>query len=150
MSEVWYEKDCCIFYDCNPAFRTDSSGKRRYNIRPFISEQIRKAYISPEKKNFTYASNFLSFYGKSDIKAARSKWAQDMLACGIEFKEIHCDKLWGDDGIAQANASALLENGEEISFRIIVQGNGLSISGVSDNNGINEDYSRLMTTYNPG
>ena len=49
-----------------------------------------------------------------------------------------------------ANASALLENGEEISFRIIVQGNGLSISGVSDNNGINEDYSRLMTTYNPG
>ena len=103
-----------------------------------------------EKENFTYASNFLSFYGKSDIKTARSKWAQDMQACGIEFKEIHCDKLWGDDGIAQANASALLENGEEISFRIIVQGNGLSISGVSDNNGINEDYSRLMTTYNPG
>ncbi|MBR5873255.1 MAG: hypothetical protein IKY90_00800 [Oscillospiraceae bacterium] len=103
-----------------------------------------------EKENFTYASNFLSFYGKSDIKAARSKWAQDMQDCGIEFKEIHCDKLWGDDGIAQANASALLENGEEIYFRIIVQGKGLSISGVSDNNGVNEDYSRLMTTYNPG
>lgn len=103
-----------------------------------------------EKENFTYASNFLSFYGKSDIKAARSKWAQGMQACGIEFKEIHCDKLWGDDGIALANATALLENGEEISFRIIVQGKGLSISGVSDNNGVNEDYSRLMTTYNPG
>ena len=40
-----------------------------------------------EKENFTYASNFLSFYGKSDIKAARSKWAQDMQACGIEFKK---------------------------------------------------------------
>ena len=103
-----------------------------------------------EKENFIYASNFLSFYGKSDIKAARSKWAQDMLACGIEFKEIRCDKLWGDDGIALANASALLENGEEIYFRIIVQGKGLSISGVSDNNGVNEYYSRLMTTYNPG
>ena len=103
-----------------------------------------------EKENFTYASNFLSFYGKSDIKAARSKWAQHMLACCIEFKEKHCDKLWGDDGIALANATALLENGEEIYFRIIVQGKGLSISGVSDNNGINEDYSRLMTTYNPG
>ena len=103
-----------------------------------------------EKENFTYASNFLSFYGKSDIKAARSKWAQDMQACGIEFKEIRCDNLWGDDGIALANSTALLENGEEISFRIIVQGKGLSISGVSDNNGINEDYSRLMTTYNPG
>lgn len=103
-----------------------------------------------EKENFTYASNFLSFYGKSDIKAARSKWAQDMQASGIEFKEIRCDKLWGDDGIAQANAAALLENGEEIYFRIIVQGKGLSISGVSDNNGVNEDYSRLMITYNPG
>ena len=103
-----------------------------------------------EKENFTYASNFLSFYGKSDIKAVRSKWAQDMQACGIEFKEIRFDKLWGDDGIALANATALLENGEEIYFRIIVQGKGLSISGVSDNNGVNEDYSRLMTTYNPG
>ena len=73
-----------------------------------------------------------------------------MQASGIEFKEIHCDKLWGDDGIALANATATLENGAEIFFRIIVQGNGLSISGISDNNGVNEDYSRLMTTYNPG
>ncbi len=103
-----------------------------------------------EKEDFSQASKYLSFYGKSDTKNARNKWVQDMQASGIEFKQIQCDKLWGDDGIAQANATAILEDGEEITFRIIVQGKGLSISGVSDINGVNEDYSRLMTTYNPG
>ena len=103
-----------------------------------------------ENENFSEAAEYLSFYGKKDTALARKKWAQDMEESGIAFRSIKRKNLITDDGITLCPVESVSENGEEICFRIIVQGNGLAITTVIADDSLRTDYKKIMTTYNPG
>ena len=104
-----------------------------------------------ESEDYYEASEYLSFYGRSNVRNERNKWAEKMETSGIIFKKIECGKMYPDDGIAKCYATATLDNEEVINFHIIVQGNGLALLSVNNaNNGAGTLYSRMLNTYNPG
>ena len=103
-----------------------------------------------ENEDYEKAAEYLSFYGKEDICTARSYWASAMENSGVAFRSIKRKNLIADDGITLCPATAVLEDGSKMSFRIVVQGKGLAIGNIHTDNGQEEMYQKLMTTYNPG
>lgn len=102
-----------------------------------------------ENEDYEKTAGYMSFYGCEDTRQARSDWAEAMENSGIAFEKIKRRNLYTDDGITLCRADATLQDGTEISFGIVVQDGGLSISTVHTEND-REYYSTLLTTYYPG
>ncbi len=102
--------------------------------------------------DYASASQYLSCYGFENVQVEQSLWAERMEELGIEFASMSYSSLSADDGIAQTWVRAVLTTGEHLEFRVMVQGDGLSVSSVYlyDNEVFEKVIQRAMTSHYPG
>lgn len=102
--------------------------------------------------NYAEASQYLSCYGADDASLERAEWTLRMEESKLEFSNMQYSPLWGDDGLAMTRVTAVLSTGEHIEFRLMVQGNGLSISSiyVYGNDELQEYLQDMLTSHHPG
>lgn len=102
--------------------------------------------------DFASASQYLSCYGSENVPYERSLWTEKMEELGLEFASMNYSSLSADDGIAQTWVRAVLATGDHLEFRVMVQGDGLSVSSIYlyDNEMFEKVIQEVMTSHNPG
>lgn len=102
--------------------------------------------------DYAGASEYLSYYGSEDVSLERAKWTLRMEKADLNFSKMQWSPLYGDDGLAMTRVTAVLSTGEMIEFRVMVQGDGLSVSSiyVYGNDELQEMIQEMMTSHNPG
>ncbi|MBP3398493.1 MAG: zf-HC2 domain-containing protein [Erysipelotrichaceae bacterium] len=102
--------------------------------------------------DYAEASQYLSCFGADDVSLERAEWTLRMEESNLEFSNMQYSPLWGVDGLAMTRVTAVLSTGELIEFRLMVQGNGLSVSSVYvyGNDELQEYLQDMMTSHNPG
>lgn len=103
-------------------------------------------------KDFDTASQYLSFYGSNDVDQSRKEWVKQMETLDFDILSENHKGLITDDGLTRTTVEAYFADGRELTFEVIVQGDGLSIASVqiTGNEPLTETYRSAMTTYNPG
>ena len=92
--------------------------------------------------------SFYKYTGNLLVDERKRLWIDWM--SGLAFEKVERGNLYTDNGLTRCYAIAKLEDGREITFTIIVQGNGLAISNVCFDGLYDTAVGRQMTTYNPG
>ncbi|MBE6107520.1 MAG: hypothetical protein E7192_02640 [Erysipelotrichaceae bacterium] len=102
--------------------------------------------------DYASASQYLSCYGSENVQFEQSLWAEKMEDLGIEFVSMNYSPLYADDGIAQTWVTAVLATGDHLEFRVMVQGDGLSVSSIYlyDNEVFEKVIQKAMTSHHPG
>lgn len=102
--------------------------------------------------DYEQASEYLSFYGCEDVVQERVNWIKDMEELDLNFSEMRWTPLYAEDGLVYRYVTVILESGETLEFRLLVQGKGLSLYSiyVHNNEKLTERIQKMMTSHNPG
>ena len=132
-------------------FCSTMQGEGYFTLEAILNRKDNRSFLSAlEKENYTEAAEYLGFYGEEDKTAARKKWAENMTGADFSFAELKYGHIYTDDGITLCPVRAILDDGREMSFRVVVQDRELSVSIVHIDSPDKERYQDIMTTYYPG
>ena len=132
-------------------FCSTMQGEGYFTLEAILNRKDNRSFLSAlEQENYTEAADYLGFYGEEYKTAARKKWAENMAGADFSFAELKYSHVYTDDGITLCPVRAILDDGREMSFRVVVQDRELSVSIVHIDSPDEEKYQDIMTTYYPG